>query len=119
MKPNPSAPEGLALQGASAALRGLGVESTTACAARLGLDAAADGPPTGVPITSDPAAALKAASVALDFSLGSAVALHAQACVRGSVPLLVGATGFDAAAKTELTLAAKSIAVLIAPNINV
>src|SRR5450755_577092 len=35
MKPNPSAPEGLALQGASAALRGLAVESTTACAARL------------------------------------------------------------------------------------
>ena len=35
MKANPSAPEGLALQGASAALRGLAVESTTACAARL------------------------------------------------------------------------------------
>src|ERR1700674_4240957 len=35
MKANPSAPEGLALQGASAALRGLPVESTTAGAARL------------------------------------------------------------------------------------
>src|SRR5882724_8206852 len=35
MKANPSAPEGLALQGASAALRGLAVESTTAGAARL------------------------------------------------------------------------------------
>src|SRR5258708_26437535 len=32
MKANPSAPEGLALQGASAALRGLPVEPTTACA---------------------------------------------------------------------------------------
>ena len=103
-------------EGSEFELRGA---TASAGSARLGLDAAADGPPTGVPITSDPAAALKAASVALDFSLGSAVALHAQACVRGSVPLLVGATGFDAAAKTELTLAAKSIAVLIAPNTSV
>src|SRR5450631_4280876 len=35
MKANPSGPEGLALQGASAALHGLGVESTTPGAARL------------------------------------------------------------------------------------
>src|ERR1700682_158270 len=35
MKANPSGPFGLALQGASAALRGLGVESTTPGAARL------------------------------------------------------------------------------------
>src|SRR5450755_4699612 len=35
MKANPSGPEELALQGASAALRGLAVEPATACAARL------------------------------------------------------------------------------------
>ena len=70
-------------------------------------------------ITADPGAALKGASVALDFSVGSAVALHAQACAKASVPLLVGATGFDAPAKAELELAAKSIAVLIAPNTSV
>src|SRR5450755_4799955 len=35
MKANPPGPEGLALEGASAVLRGLSVESTTACAARL------------------------------------------------------------------------------------
>ena len=35
MKANPSAPEGLALEGASAVLRGLSVEPATACAARL------------------------------------------------------------------------------------
>jgi 4-hydroxy-tetrahydrodipicolinate reductase len=91
----------------------------SAGSARLGLDAAADGQPTGVLITSDPAAALKQASVALDFSVGSAVALHAQACADAAVPLLVGATGFDASAKAELTRAAKSIAVLIAPNTSV
>ncbi len=35
MKANPSAPEGLAPEGASAVLRGLPVEPTTGCAARL------------------------------------------------------------------------------------
>jgi 4-hydroxy-tetrahydrodipicolinate reductase len=84
----------------------------SAGSARLGLDAAADGLPTGVLITADPAAGLEKASVALDFSVGSAVALNAQACANALVPLLVGATGFDAPAKAELTRAAKSIAVL-------
>jgi 4-hydroxy-tetrahydrodipicolinate reductase len=93
--------------------------TASAGSARLGLDGATDGPPTGVLISADPAAALNGAAVALDFSLGSAVALHAQACARASVPLLVGATGFDAPAKAELTLAAKSIAVLVAPNTSV
>jgi 4-hydroxy-tetrahydrodipicolinate reductase len=91
----------------------------SAGSARLGLDAAADGQPTGVLITADPVAALNKASVALDFSVGSAVALHAQACANALVPLLVGATGFDAPAKAELTRAAKSIAVLIASNTSV
>jgi len=86
---------------------------------RLGQEAAAEGEATGVMITADPDAALQRASVALDFSLGSAVAAHARACVKRSVPLLVGATGFDAPAKDELTRAAKSIAVLVAPNTSV
>jgi 4-hydroxy-tetrahydrodipicolinate reductase len=87
--------------------------------ARLGQDAAADGPQSGVVITADPAAAIQGAAVAVDFSLGSAVATHAQLCARNSVPLLVGATGFDAPAQAELTRAAQSIAVLIAPNTSV
>jgi len=91
----------------------------SAGSARLGEDAAAEGQPTGVVITADPDSALQQASVALDFSVGSAVALHAQACAKASVPLLVGATGFDAPAKAALTHAAKSIAVLIAPNTSV
>jgi 4-hydroxy-tetrahydrodipicolinate reductase len=86
---------------------------------RLGKDAAADGQPTGIAISADPATAVEGTSVALDFSLGSAVALHAQVCAKASVPLLVGATGLDASAQAELTRAAKSIAVLIAPNTSV
>src|SRR5258708_18470951 len=91
---------------------------------RLGQECAADGPPTGVMITADAAAALKAAAskpgaLAMDFSVGSAVAAHAQACATAGVPLLVGATGFDAVAHAELTRAAREIAVLIAPTTRV
>jgi 4-hydroxy-tetrahydrodipicolinate reductase len=83
---------------------------------KLGQECAAEGPPTGVMITSDPAAVLKPGAVAMDFSLGGAVAAHAQACAAAGVPLLVGTTGFDAAARAALTQAAGKIAVLIAPN---
>jgi 4-hydroxy-tetrahydrodipicolinate reductase len=86
---------------------------------RLGQDAAAEGQTTGIKITADCAAVLKPNSVAVDFSIGSAVAAHARACSRAGVPLLVGATALDAAAKTELDRAAKSIAVLIAPNTSI
>jgi 4-hydroxy-tetrahydrodipicolinate reductase len=86
---------------------------------RLGQECAAQGAPTGVLITADAAAALKPGSVAVDFSLGSAVAAHAQACAETGVPLLVGATGIDAAGQAELKRAAKKIAVLIAPNTSV
>ena len=69
---------------------------------RLGQDAAAEGAPSGVRITADCAAALNEASVAVDFSSGSAVAAHAQACAQARVPLLVGATGFDAPSRAAL-----------------
>jgi 4-hydroxy-tetrahydrodipicolinate reductase len=83
---------------------------------KLGQECAADGPPTGVMITADAAPLFKPGAVAMDFSLGGAVAAHAQACAAAGVPLLVGTTGFDAAARAELARAAGKIAVLIAPN---
>ena len=83
---------------------------------RLGQECAAEGQPTGVMISADVAAALKGGSVAVEFSLGSAVAAHAQACAEAGVPLVVGTTGFDAAARAQLERAAHKIAVLLAPN---
>ena len=82
---------------------------------RLGQEAAAEGQPTGVKITAD-ATALERGAVAMDFSLGAAVAAHAQACAAAGAPLLVGTTGFDAATRAELERAAAKIAVLVAPN---
>jgi 4-hydroxy-tetrahydrodipicolinate reductase len=93
--------------------------TASADSVRAGRDAAADGQATGVKVTADCVAALKDSSVAVDFSVGSAVAAHARACSEAGVPLLVGATAFDAAATADLERAAKSIAVLIAPNTSV
>jgi 4-hydroxy-tetrahydrodipicolinate reductase len=91
----------------------------SSASSRLSQEAALGGEPTGIKITADPAAVLVRGAVALDFSLGSAVAAHARACADAGVPLLVGATGFDATAKAELDRAAKKIAVLVAPNTSV
>jgi 4-hydroxy-tetrahydrodipicolinate reductase len=91
----------------------------SAGSSRLGLDAASEGQPSAVTISADAAAALTEGSVAVDFSRGDAVAAHAQACAQAGVPLLVGATGFDAAARAELERAASRIAVLVAPNTSV
>lgn len=90
---------------------------------RLGLDAAqgdADpGPATGVKVTADAAAALRGAKVALDFSQHDALLEHARACAAARVALLVGVTGFDAAARAELQSLSQEIPVLLAPNTSV
>jgi 4-hydroxy-tetrahydrodipicolinate reductase len=91
----------------------------SATSTHLGHDAALASSASGIKITADPKPLLTRGAVALDFSVGSAVAEHARACAQAGVPLLVGATGFDAAATAELDRAAKSIAVLVAANTSV
>ena len=86
---------------------------------RLGEDAAAEGRATGVPLASDPVAALAGASVAIDFSVAAAVSAHAAACAAAGVPLLVGTTGLDEATLQALRLASARVPVLVAPNTSV
>jgi 4-hydroxy-tetrahydrodipicolinate reductase len=86
---------------------------------RLGQDAAGEGAPTGVLITADSSSGIRGASVALDFSSGGCVAAHALACAAAGVPILIGATGLDAASRADLARAAQDIAVLLAPNTSV
>jgi 4-hydroxy-tetrahydrodipicolinate reductase len=105
-------------QGAQATLSLCGAVASSASSA-LGQDAALEGDPTGVVITADPGASLKAAAVAVDFSLPQCVAANARACALAGVPLLVGTTGFDAATRSILERTAKDIPVLIAPNTSV
>jgi 4-hydroxy-tetrahydrodipicolinate reductase len=91
----------------------------SAASGRLGADAAAEGAPLGVAITSDPDLGLRGAAVAVDFSLSTCVAAHAAACAAARVPILIGTTGFDAESRTALERAARLIPVLIAPNTSV
>lgn len=88
----------------------------SAASARLGQDAAAEGSPCGVLITADAGMGLRGAAVAVDFSVGSGVQPHAEASAAAGVPILVGATGFDAAGRASLERAARHIPVLIAAN---
>jgi 4-hydroxy-tetrahydrodipicolinate reductase len=97
----------------------LGAAVASAGSPRLGRDAASDGEPLGVPVGCDARQALDGATVAMDFSLAAAVGAHAQACAAAGVPLLVGATGLDSATHQALGLAARRIAVLVAPNTSV
>ena len=106
-----------ALRGSST-LRLCGAAASSA-SARLGQDAASDGKATGVPVTADPRLAIRGAVVAVDFSLNTCVAAHAQACAAAGVALVVGATDLDAVGRSALEQAARNIPVLVAPNLSV
>jgi 4-hydroxy-tetrahydrodipicolinate reductase len=86
----------------------------SAASGRLGSDAAA-----GVKVTADVAAGLRGAKVAMDFSQPGALLEHARACAAARVALLVGVTGFDAAARAELQSLSAQVPVLLAPNTSV
>jgi 4-hydroxy-tetrahydrodipicolinate reductase len=68
----------------------------------------------GVHVTSDLAAALAQADVAIDFSNGAATQSNLAACLEARKPLLVGTTGYPA--DTDFDAAAKDIPILVAPN---
>src|SRR6202044_3286037 len=97
----------------------LGGALASGASKHLGQDAALEGPATGVRITAEPRAALGDVAVAVDFSLAQGIAGHAEACLERRVALLVGATGFDAATRSQLEGAARTIPVLIAPNTSI
>ena len=70
----------------------------------------------GVPLSADPAAAMAAADVAIDFSTpASTLAALREAAPRG-VGVVLATTGFDEAQTAELRAAAKSIAIVQSGN---
>ena len=91
----------------------------SAGSASLGRDAGvlAGADPLGVEVTSDLAAALAAADVAIDFSQPHATRANIAACRAARKPLLLGTTGFTAeVTEAELEAAARDIPLLVAPN---
>ncbi len=77
------------------------------------------GGPCGVAIGSDIDAALAGADVLIDFTRPVATMIHAEACLRHGVRLVVGTTGFSDTEKARLNEISGSIGMVTAPNFSV
>jgi len=94
---------------ASASSRWLGKDAS---------DAGGGGPERNVAVVGDPAAALRKAQVAIDFTLPEATATNLAACVASHCPVVIGTTGHTDAVKAQIAAAAQSIPIVMAPNMS-
>ena len=86
----------------------------------IGLDAAGfTGQPSGVLINADIREGLKNASVLIDFTRPEGSMAHLAICREMGVKMVIGTTGFSDAQKLEIAEAAKTIAIVMAPNMSV
>ncbi|MDP2166502.1 MAG: 4-hydroxy-tetrahydrodipicolinate reductase [Hydrogenophaga sp.] len=86
----------------------------------LGQDAGAfAGQSTGVNITADLDQGLAGSQCLIDFTRPEGTLAHLHACVKHGVNAVIGTTGFSDAQKVEIAEAAKSIAIVMAPNMSV
>ncbi len=74
--------------------------------------------PAGVIVTADPAAAFAAAQAVIDFTVPSAVPLHAGLAALHGSALVIGTTGLGPAEDAAIDDAAKSVPVVQAPNMS-
>ncbi|HEU4622722.1 MAG TPA: 4-hydroxy-tetrahydrodipicolinate reductase, partial [Burkholderiaceae bacterium] len=74
---------------------------------------------TRVSITSDIDTALADADCLIDFTRPEGTLKHVEACVERGVKLVIGTTGFDAAAKQRIAQAAERVGIVFAPNMSV
>ena len=85
----------------------------------LGLDASGFmGQACGVAIASD-LDAMAGSQYLIDFTRPEGTMEHLRACVRHGVKLIIGTTGFTDEQKAEIAEAAKSISIMMAPNMSV
>lgn len=88
--------------------------------AGVGQDAgAASGRAMGVFITADLASGLAGSQCLIDFTRPEGTMAHVRECVKHGVNAVIGTTGFSDAQKAEIAEAAKSIGVVLAPNMSV
>jgi 4-hydroxy-tetrahydrodipicolinate reductase len=76
-------------------------------------------PARGIAIGTDPAAAVKAADVLIDFTRPEGTLLHLRACVAAKRAMVIGTTGFAPAGLAEIQAAAQQIPIMMAPNMSV
>ncbi|HEY4998944.1 MAG TPA: 4-hydroxy-tetrahydrodipicolinate reductase, partial [Usitatibacter sp.] len=73
----------------------------------------------GVAIETDPAHALERSDVLVDFTRPEGTLAHVRACRAAGRPIVIGTTGFSAAGLDEIRAAARSIAIVMAPNMSI
>jgi 4-hydroxy-tetrahydrodipicolinate reductase len=74
--------------------------------------------PVAVAVTDDPERALAGAAVAIDFTRPAVSLTVARACARRGCPLVIGTTGHDQDGRRELVALARSLPVVLAPNMS-
>ncbi len=86
----------------------------------LGHDAGvvAGAAPLAVVLTSEARQAFEGADVAIEFALPAATPGNARLCTERGLPLVIGTTGHDDAARREIERAAGTIPVVMAPNMS-
>ena len=86
----------------------------------LGLDAGAfSGKATGVLITADLREGLKNSQALIDFTRPEGTLAHLQVCRELGVAAVIGTTGFTETQKAEIAEIAKTIPIMMAPNMSV
>ncbi len=75
-------------------------------------------PPAGIPVTSDLAAALEGADVAIDFTTAAAATAHASLLAGAGVAWVLGTTGFTAEQSAAVTTVGDQIPLVMAPNMS-
>lgn len=77
------------------------------------------GAPNGVNISDNVNAALTGCDVLVDFTRPEGTMQHLDACVRNGVKMVVGTTGLSDDNRARIMAAAKTIAIVVAPNMSV
>jgi 4-hydroxy-tetrahydrodipicolinate reductase len=72
----------------------------------------------GVKIVADPAAAIAAANVLIDFTVPAATVAHAKVCADKGVSMVIGTTGLDPEQSKAIHEAAKKVPILWAANMS-
>jgi 4-hydroxy-tetrahydrodipicolinate reductase len=86
----------------------------------IGNDASAFlGHASGIPVTADLAEGLQGAQFLIDFTRPEGTLAHLRACRESGVAAIVGTTGLTEAQKAEVAEVARTIPVVMAPNMSV
>jgi 4-hydroxy-tetrahydrodipicolinate reductase len=70
-------------------------------------------------VMSDPSEACSCADCLIDFTLPGPTLTHLEQCVKRSVGMVIGTTGFDREEENKISAAAKKIPIVFSPNMAV